>query len=189
MPNTSRYAIPYPSAVDSPNGPAQMQALATQVDTSMGAVQDAAAAATAATNATVAALAPWGEWTLTANLIIGTPTLITTWTAVGTPAGISNSGGQFTVTQAGVYTISLGIRFTNATADKYAYITTTNSATGTVIGKNSTSGSANVGVSITHRFAAGATFFCWGYAGVSSSATHETGGDLVTGVTAYRVGN
>jgi hypothetical protein len=35
---TPNYSIPYPALTDAPNGPAQMQALATQVDTSLAAV-------------------------------------------------------------------------------------------------------------------------------------------------------
>ena len=35
MPSTPNFAIPYPALSDSPNGPSQMQAMATQIDTVM----------------------------------------------------------------------------------------------------------------------------------------------------------
>lgn len=42
---TSRYSLPYPALADAPNGPSQIQSLATATDTALGTVQDGAAAA------------------------------------------------------------------------------------------------------------------------------------------------
>lgn len=135
-----------------------------------------------------------GEWTILANLAIGTPTLINNWTPwVGTnPAtisGISHSSGVFTVTLGGIYLISFGWRSSAATADRYAFIA--GSGTSDVWFKNSTPSSAsgvNVGVSGAKRIAAGGTFRCYAYSGAAANAVHESGTDLVTGVTAYRLG-
>jgi len=41
MPTTSRYALRYPAGSDTPNGPAQIQALATDVETALGTIDDA----------------------------------------------------------------------------------------------------------------------------------------------------
>lgn len=185
MPSTTRFGFPYPALTDPPNGPTQIGALATSVDTALGTLTDATAA-------NFAALAASGEWTLGANLNIGTPTLINNWTAVGTPSGITHSAGTFTVATAGVYAISFGWRCSaSVSGGIYAFVSTSSasSGAGTILFKNSTVSSANVGVSGLHRFSAGGTFFCYAYSATASQAVHETTGDLVTGVTAYRVGN
>lgn len=129
-----------------------------------------------------------GEWTIAANLAIGTPTLINNWTAFsgGTIDGITHSAGVFTCPLGGSYLISLSVRFSNATNDKYAFIAGT-SALDTWF-KNSTNGSANVGVTGAKRVAAGGQIRCYAYSGTASNAVHEQAADLTTGVTIYRLG-
>jgi hypothetical protein len=129
-----------------------------------------------------------GEWTIAANLAIGTPTLINNWTAYAgaTVTGISHAAGVFTVTEGGIYAISLSVRFSNATNDKYAFIAGTSSLDTWF--KNSSNGSANVGVTGVKRVAAGGAIRCYAYSGTASNAIHEQASDLTTGVTIYRLG-
>lgn len=133
-----------------------------------------------------------GEWTISANLAIGTPTLINNWTPwVGaypaTIAGISHSSGEFTVTLGGLYAIAFGWRGSTVTADTYAFITGAGGGSD-VWFKNSQTGAANVGVSGTKRIPAGGKIRCYAYAGSAKNAVHESATDLVTGVTIYRLG-
>ncbi len=135
-----------------------------------------------------------GEWTISANLAIGTPTLINNWTPwtganPATVAGISHSSGVCTVTLGGLYNINLAVRFSSATADRYCFIV--GSGTSDVWSKSSTASAAtglNVSCSVTKRIAAGGAIRCYAYSGSSSNAVHEAGTDLVTGVTIYRLG-
>lgn len=130
---------------------------------------------------------PGGEWTISAPLAIGTPTLINNWTPFGgiTPVGISHSAGTFTLTNGGVWDISLSCRWSNATADKYCFITGAAALT-PILYKSASSTVANTGSAAgPHRFAAGGQFRCYGYAGSASNVDHENVNDLVTGVTAY----
>lgn len=137
-----------------------------------------------------------GEWTLPASpagdVAIGTPTLINNWTpyAGATIQGIAVAAGVFTVGVGGIYTVTLSVRFTAATADRYCFIS--GSGVAPIWVKSSTPSSAsglNVSCSITKRIAAGGTLRCYAYSGAASNATHEANGDLVTGVTIYRQGN
>lgn len=129
-----------------------------------------------------------GEWTISASLAIGTPTLINNWTPFtgATIAGISHSSGVFTVTAGGIYTIAFSVRFSTVTADMYTFIAGT--GTGDTWFKNSQTGAANCGVSGTKRIAAGGTIRCYAYAGSAKNAIHEAVGDLCTGVSIYRLG-
>jgi hypothetical protein len=129
-----------------------------------------------------------GEWTIAANLAIGTPTLINNWSAWSgaTIAGISHSSGVFTVTDGGIYTISLSIRFSaTAAGGHYCFITGVSTE---IWAKSSETGTTNVACTATKRIAAGGTIRCYGYSSPGSNAVHEQAGDLVTGVTIYRLG-
>jgi hypothetical protein len=133
-----------------------------------------------------------GEWTISADLALGTPTLITNWTPYtgATVSGISVAAGVFTVGVGGLYTTTLGVRFSASTADRYCFIAGTGT-TQTWI-KSSTPSSAsglNTSCAITKRVPAGGTIRCYAYSGAAANATHESAGDLVTGVTIYRLGN
>ncbi|MGW4525195.1 hypothetical protein [Amycolatopsis sp. NPDC004378] len=136
-----------------------------------------------------------GEWTISANLAIGTGTLINNWTPwIGSnPAtidGISHSAGVFTVTRGGIYLISLAVRFVSSTTDRYCMITGSGGLTDQWA-KSSTpsaAGGLNVSCSVPKRIAAGGTFRCYAFVTTTTNATHESGSDLVTGVTAYRLG-
>lgn len=132
-----------------------------------------------------------GEWTISANLALGTPTLINNWIPFtgATIAGISHSAGVFTVGVGGTYAISFGWRSSAATADRYAFIVGT--GTTDVWNKNSVSSAAsglNCAVSVEKQIAAGGTIRCYAYSGAAANAIHETASDLVTGVTIYRLG-
>lgn len=130
-----------------------------------------------------------GEWTIAANLAIGTPTLINNWTGFtgATLAGISHSAGVFTVTDGGIYLISLSARFSaTAAGGHYVFIAGT-SATDTWF-KSSETGVVNCGVSGAKRIAAGGAIRCYAYSSPGSNVIHEAATDLVTGVTIYRLG-
>jgi hypothetical protein len=129
-----------------------------------------------------------GEWTISANLAIGTPTLINNWTPFSgaTIAGISHSAGVFTVPLGGVYLCALSMRFSNATADKYCFIAGT--GTTDTWWKSGQSAAANISVAGPKRIAAGGAVRFYGYAGSASNAIHENAADLVTGCAIYRLG-
>jgi hypothetical protein len=132
-----------------------------------------------------------GEWTILANLAIGTPTLISNWTPyVGTNpatiAGISHSSGVFTVGLGGLYACAFSWRGSTATADMYAFICGTGSSD--IWFKNSQTGAANVGVAGTKRLLAGAAIRFYAYAGSAKNAIHESGSELSTGCSIYRLG-
>lgn len=133
-----------------------------------------------------------GEWTIAADLAIGTPTLINNWTpyAGATIQGIALAAGVFTVGIGGQYLISLACRFSAANADRYCFIQ--GAAAGFTWTKSSTAQAAtglNVSCAINKRIPAGGTIRCFAYSGVGSNVTHESASDLVTGVTIYRLGN
>lgn len=133
-----------------------------------------------------------GEWTIAADLAIGTPTLINNWTpyAGATIQGIALAAGVFTVGIGGQYLISLACRFSAATADRYCFIQ--GASTGFTWTKSSTPQGAtglNVSCAVNKRIPAGGTIRCFAYSGVGSNVTHEAASDLVTGVTIYRLGN
>ncbi|WP_410676644.1 hypothetical protein [Amycolatopsis sp. cmx-4-68] len=134
-----------------------------------------------------------GEWTTnTPDLAIGTPTLINNWIPFtgATIQGIAYSAGVFTVGVGGEYTISLACRFTASTADRYCFIS--GSGASPVWTKSSTAQAAtglNTSCAITKRIPAGGTIRCYAYSGAAANVTHEAAGDLVTGVTIYRLGN
>lgn len=137
-----------------------------------------------------------GEWTILANLTITTPTLINNWTPyVGTNpatiAGISHSSGVFTVTLGGIYAVALSCRMGGgATTDRYCFIAGTGSSD--IWFKSSTPVSAsgvNVSCAGTKRLLAGATIRMYAYAGTATTnVTHESGSELTTGCTIYRLG-
>ncbi|QRP48013.1 hypothetical protein [Amycolatopsis sp. FDAARGOS 1241] len=176
MPNaTPIYGFPYPTGNEQPSGPLAIESLAEAVETKF-ALEDQAV--------------DGGEWTIGADMVISRPTLINNWTpfAGSAPQGIAHSAGVFTVTKGGPWAISAGFRIlTGSSTDLYIYIT---DGTGAVTWfKNSTITSLNVGVSGVKRLPAGGSFRVYAYAGADRTIRHETAGDLVTGITAYRVGN
>lgn len=133
-----------------------------------------------------------GEWTILANLGLGTPTLINNWTPyVGTNpatiAGISHSSGVFTVTLGGIYNINLSIRYSAGSGDKYCFINGTGSSD--IWAKDSISGTiVNASCSVSKRLLAGATIRMYGYSSAGGNAIHESGAELVTGCSIYRIG-
>lgn len=106
MPSTPRYAFPYPAASDSPNGPVQIAALATQVETKLGIVDDQvtanAIAKSAAFYATAAVSIPNATDTK-----IAFPTTDRSSSFI-TPSLAGNQ--NFTVNQSGIYDIAFSGR-------------------------------------------------------------------------------
>lgn len=94
---TPNYSIPYPALTDAPNGPAQMQALATAVDTNVAAA--------------LAAIDPRGTYSRYQGA--GTATGSGVWTALpfvtlvdGAGTGLSVAASTtWTLTKAGVWTV------------------------------------------------------------------------------------
>lgn len=106
MPTTPRYAIPYPASSDSPNGPTQMNALASRVETVLGVVDDTVTANAVAKSAAFYATSP-------VSIPAATDTKIAFPTTDRSSAYITPSlaGNQnFTVNQSGIYDIAFSGR-------------------------------------------------------------------------------
>jgi hypothetical protein len=82
--------------------------------------------------------------------------------------------------------MSLNVRFSNTTADKYCLVCGTAPTTDTWF-KDGQSGAASVGCGGPKYLAAGSTIRCYAYAGSASNAIHESAGDMVTGFSAVRL--
>jgi hypothetical protein len=138
-----------------------------------------------------------GEWYMaTSQTGIAQGTLLTAWTANGTPSGVAHSAGTFTVTDAGLYVIVANVRFITGDPSRYVMITgngATGSGTGDTWGKGSANNTANVSVTAMRRLTAGAGIKVWAYVGTSTGSVGRettTGtADLITGISVYKVGN
>jgi len=131
-----------------------------------------------------------GEWSFGASTqsVGAANTLLTAWSAVGTPSGVSHSAGVFTVTEAGLYTIAASYR-AGGTTEKWIWICGT-ALTGDTWFKNSASGNAfNVGVAGTRRLLAGTQIRIGAYIGSTQTIQRESTGDFCPGVTIYKIGN
>lgn len=131
-----------------------------------------------------------GEWSFgAATQSVGAAnTLLTPWTAVGTPSGVTHSAGVFTVTEAGLYTISASIR-TAGSDSKWLWIAGSG-PTGDTWFKSSVGGAAfNVAVSGTKRLVAGQQIRIYSFIGTTQTVGRETAGDFCPGVTIYKLGN
>ncbi|WP_143254246.1 hypothetical protein [Amycolatopsis keratiniphila] len=135
--------------------------------------------------ANVSGTTPGGDWEL-GDQGIGTPTLLTNWSVVTPPVGLSLAAGVFTVNVPGWWHVTCSVRFNNATADKYVFVAGT--GPGNVWGKDSTSAAANSQAIATKKLVAGQQFRCYAYAGSPSTAVHEGAGDDVPGVSAVWLG-
>lgn len=132
-----------------------------------------------------------GEWqfgTNTKTLVASTSTLLDQWTAIGTPSGVTYASGVFTVTEAGLYTISTSIRTTAVSTNKYLSI---NGAAGSDIwSKNSCSGAVySLSTTATRRLTAGQTIRTYAYADAILTIQREGAGDPVPFISIYKVGN
>lgn len=135
-----------------------------------------------------------GEWSFgasTQNLTAGTNTLLTPWTAVGTPSGVSHSAGVFTLTEAGLYLITASYRTQlTGVGDRYIWITGASGATGDIWAKNSTAEQGfNCAVSHVRRVPAAQTVRIWAYTEIASVIAREASGDFCPGVSIYKIGN
>ena len=130
-----------------------------------------------------------GEWSFGAatQSVNAGDNLLTQWSAVGTPSGVSHSAGVFTVTEAGLYVISLSLRFGGVTGDKYAWIA--GAASGDIWFKNSTSGAVNCAVSGVRRLTAGQQIRTFAYSATTTTIGREAVGHFTPGVTIYKIGN
>lgn len=134
-----------------------------------------------------------GEWQFGAStqaLPANTATLLTAWTAVGTPSGVSHSGGVFTLTEGGLYVVSASYRtaFVSGAFDKYIFVA--GSGTTDTWFKNSAGGQAfNMAVSGVRRVAAGSAVRIYAYSTVATTLQREAAGDFCTGVSIYKIGN
>lgn len=132
-----------------------------------------------------------GEWQFganTQNVTGGTNTLLTQWTAVGTPSGVSHSAGVFTVTEAGLYNISTSIRVGGST-EKWLWICGT-ALTGDTWFKASTGGATfNLNAAGTRRLTAGSQIRIGVFFGSTQTVARETAGDFVPSVSIYKIGN
>jgi|SRR5690242_1510201 len=114
--------------------------------------------------------------------------LITAYSAVGTPSGVSYSAGVFTVTEAGLYVMSLSMRFGGVSGDKYVWIA--GAATNDIWFKNSTSGAVNCAVTGIKRLPAGQQIRTFAYSATTTSLLRENvSGDFTPGFSIYKVGN
>lgn len=124
---------------------------------------------------------------------IGTGTLLTQWSANGTPNGVSHSAGVFTVTEAGLYTLSLNVRFTSVglvSADRYIWIA--GAATNDIWAKASSAGqNFNLSCTTTKRLVAGQQIRTYAYIGTGTTTVsrESASGDVVPGMNIYKVGN
>lgn len=132
-----------------------------------------------------------GEWQFgaaTQSVTGGANVLLTQWTAVGTPSGVSHSAGVFTVTEAGLYNISTSIRV-GGTTEKWLWICGS-ALTGDTWFKDSTSGATyNLNASGTKRLAAGTQIRIGVFFGTTQSVARESIGDFVPSVSIYKIGN
>jgi hypothetical protein len=131
-----------------------------------------------------------GEYLLTSQGSIGLGTLLTAWSANGTPSGVSHSSGVFTLTEAGLYVMTLNVRFTNSgTADRYIWICGSGS-TDTWAKAGTLGASFNLSASVVRRVPAGQQVRCFAYYGTPSTTVgNENAGDEIPGFAIYKVGN
>lgn len=92
MPSTPIYGIPYPALGDPPNGPAQLQALATEVEVELNRIDVAASSLTARVTALEGQPGPRGI--IGGQAITGTNTLTATITTTETMPTNMHSGSQ-----------------------------------------------------------------------------------------------
>ena len=124
---------------------------------------------------------------------IAAGTLLTQWSAVGTPSGVSHSAGVFTLTEAGLYTISCSVRFTSVgtiSSDRYLWICGSGPS-GDVWAKASSAGANfNLACTTTRRLPAGQQVRAYAYIGTGTTTiARESAGDSVPLITLYKVGN
>ena len=134
-----------------------------------------------------------GEWTFGASTqSIAQGTLLTQWSAIGTPSGVSHSAGVFTLTEAGLYVLAAGVRFTNGplvSSERCVWIA--GAHVNTIFTENSSSGyGLNVSTSTIRRLPAGQTLRVYAYIGTGSTTIgRENASDINPTVSIYKVGN
>lgn len=131
-----------------------------------------------------------GEFLLASQGSIGLGTLLTAWTPNGTPSGVSHSGGVFTLSEAGLYLMTLNVRFVNVgTADRYIWIA--GAASNDTWAKAGTIGASfNLSTSVVRRVPAGQQVRCFAFYGTpSTTVSNENPGDELPGFAVYKIGN
>lgn len=139
-----------------------------------------------------------GEWYMaTSQNPINQGTLLTAWTANGTPSGVTHSAGTFTVTDAGLYVITANVRFTSGinTGTTQWIMLTGNSASAGGVGdtwaKDASGGIAsNLSCVAMRRLPAASGIKLWAYCSTSGATVgRESATDVITGISIYKVGN
>lgn len=132
-----------------------------------------------------------GEWQFGTNqkpLAASIGTLLDQWVPIGTPNGVTYSAGVFTISEAGLYTVSTSIRTTAVSTNKYLSIC--GAASGDIWAKNSCSGGVyNLAVTTTRRLTAGQNVRVFAYADAILTIQREGAGDPVPFISIYKVGN
>lgn len=132
-----------------------------------------------------------GEWmwpatgTTVQNIGPGA-TLVNLWIPRGTPSGVTYSAGTWTVTEAGLYSMTANVRFGGASTNRYVMITDQN---GFNIFKNSAPTTLNLNCGGVIRVGAGAQFRVYAYSDVANTILKESGNDLLPNFHIYKVGN
>lgn len=129
MGTTPQYGIPYPQLSDAPNGPTQMQALATQVEASLSPVD------AKATSLDVANRKAGGEWRASAGvtLVTGSNKLAFPTNVVASSNITFNGTDTWTINESGVYVMHLQLRTTAANQDGALAVSGTSYSDGTLL--------------------------------------------------------
>lgn len=135
-----------------------------------------------------------GKWTISADLALGTPTLINNWTPYSGTSGQINSGisvaaGVFTVGIGGEYLIELALRLSATAAGGHYCFIAGSGTTQTWTKSSDPGGSLNISCAVSMKLPAAGNFRCYGYSSPGANATREGASDLVSGVSVYRLGN
>lgn len=161
MPVTPTYNFPYPALSDPPNGPSQVQGLATGVETELVRIDNAALSVgnrvTTLENSTGD-----GEWTLGAQSFPagGADNKITAAaTQVGAPTFCTYAAGVLTLNKTGLWTISFAIEITNALTSHWVWLG--NNATSATRYTGSAQNGGFYSGSITRRFTSGSQLALW----------------------------
>ncbi|MFI5561499.1 hypothetical protein ACIA2T_19650 [Amycolatopsis japonica] len=169
MPSTPTYAFPYPALTDPPNGAAQIQALATQVESKLS-ITDANVSTVLADTAKVG-----GEWRASAqqNLATGANKL-TFATNVVSPTGITFNGTDtWTIVTSGVYTLFAQLRTTATGQDGALAFSGTSYSDGTLLFPGSVVNSiwGDIGHSATGYLTAGTSICAYYYNNEAATTT------------------
>jgi len=127
---------------------------------------------------------PGGEWRITSDQASGANAkLITFPDTITSPQGLSmDASGVVTINRPGWWQLTLNLRYTNGSYEKYAMI---GASAANLWAKDSTAAyTLNVSCSATKKLAAGTTFGCYSYSQAAAAITKESTGDHISGFSA-----